>query len=83
MKNYQLFADVVSYSPIRQQWLVAFNQNGTVEGLHPWSWHESKQDAIREAIRKTEFRLGITANCDDLYKHLDALNKQLKTKRGI
>ncbi len=75
--TYALYADVLCYSPIRQQWCVAFNRTNEVAGLDVWSWHDSKRDAVNEAIRKTEFRLGFTVNCDDLYKHLDQLKKEL------
>jgi hypothetical protein len=72
-----LFMDSVYWSPIRQQYCVAFNQTGDIKDLHVWSWHNTKREALVEAKRKTEFRLGFTADCTDLYKHLDAIEKAL------
>lgn len=69
----KLWTDSVYYSPIRQQYCVAFNQTGDVKDIHVWSWHADKREALLEAKRKTEFRLGFTAVCDDLYQHLDSI----------
>ena len=61
MKN--LWKDIVCYSPIRQQWCVAFNQSGKIEDLHVWSWHDSKLDALETCLQKTRFREGMHADC--------------------
>lgn len=75
-----IYTHVPMYSPIRRQWCVGFNRTaGMIEGLEDLSWYNSKLDAITECIQKTEFRLGFVADCTNLYKYLDQLNK-LKTK---
>lgn len=74
----RLWTDSVYYSPIKQQWCVAFNQTGDIEDLHVWSWHASKREALEEAKRKTKFRMGFTVDCTDLYEHLDEIEKALK-----
>lgn len=73
-----LWTDGVYWSPVRQQYAVAWNATGDTNGLHVWSWHESKRNALLECKRKTEFRLRFTLECGDLYKNLDAIEKVLK-----
>lgn len=77
------WTDGVYYSPIKQQWCVAFNQTGYTKDLHVWSWHDSKRDALLECRRKTEFRMGLHARQEPWYKHLARIEKELtkcKTK---
>lgn len=68
----------IYYSPINQQWLVAFNQNGPVEGLIPKAWHITKLDALIDLRASLEFRLGLVADCTILYKRLDKINKEIE-----
>lgn len=72
----------IFYSPMRQQWLVAFDTNGTIKGLIPRNWYSNKRDALLELKQALEFRLGLIADCTELYKRLDKINLELKRIGG-
>ncbi len=76
-KRSYIFSENIYYSPIRRQWLVAYDSNGTVEGLLPRGWHPTRRRALLDLKCALEFRLGLTADCTELYKRLDYINKQL------
>lgn len=77
MKQKYILSEDIFYSPIRQQWLVAFNQNGTVRGLVPKAWHNTKVEALKDLRASLEFRLGLVADCTILYKRLDKIDKEI------
>jgi hypothetical protein len=70
-------ADGVYYSPIRQQWCVAFNQSGYTKDLHVWSWHSSNLEALQECKRKTQFRMGLHVDQTPWYAHLERIEKEI------
>lgn len=72
-----IFSENIYWSPVRRQWLVAFDSNGTVAGLIPRLWTGSKTEALQDLKSALEFRLGLTADCTILYQRLDRLNKEL------
>ena len=78
MKQKYILSENIHYSPVRQQWLVAFNHNGTVEGLLPKAWHSTKLEALKDLRASLDFRLGLTADCTILYKRLDKINKEIE-----
>jgi hypothetical protein len=78
MKQKYILSEDIFYSPVRQQWLVAFNQNGTMAGLIPKAWHSAKVDALIDLKSSLDFRLGLVADCTILYKRLDKINKEIE-----
>ncbi len=74
-----IFQEVLCYSAIRQQWLVAFNSNGTVEGLIPRQWFNTKAEALEDLINALKFREGLVANCEPICHRIYELTQELKT----
>jgi hypothetical protein len=70
----------IFYSAMKQQWVCAFDSNGTVEGLLPRAWFDTKREALLDLKRALEFRLGLTADCTRLYERLDAIDRELANK---
>ena len=77
-----LLRESIYYSPIRQQWLVAFDTNGTASGLIPRSWHNKKLDALLELKAALQFREGLIANCESICHEIDKINIEIKRIQG-
>ncbi len=74
-----IFEEVLCYSPIKQQWLVAFNATGEVEGLIPRAWFDSKLEALKDLKQALRFREGLVANCEPICHRIYEISEEIKT----
>lgn len=73
-----LYSEVLCYSPIRQQWLTALNTNGTVEGLLPREWFNSKLEALKDLKQALRFREGLVVNCTPICNRICKITEEIE-----